>query len=403
MMETHTKDLTFLFFLKCQLFLYFQHTTSDYKVTKTILHYCCCCCYCYCLLSGSSDTVTACAFALTILSLIIQYAQKRMASSVLASMTKSSRQSTIEDTIESEQTMIQLLSSEDIVGHGSQDGQAPSTNNNTNSGKKATTKESTLPSKKSSEGSSKPRAKRRGAELKAEKRRKALEYMNRRRRQHKRGGDSCSDEDRDSDNSYTSSGSTSGSVSSIEQLGEDIDLSLIESLSDTSSNSGLDEPVIKPVIKKPLDHQLLTEPVPVQPSGTAKGRKNIKLAANFSMLPETSSSVQSTVGNPNTSSTVIPTQGTRSHSTPNSCQPDDNSSTGKPPLTNSSAHLINPEAVLLEQRLNTLTLSTRHQEIVHQACQIASKEDYLCCVKVFGDWLQSFPAVLASCGKVLHH
>ena len=44
---------------------------------------------------------------------------------------------------------------------------------------------------------------------------------------------------------------------------------------------------------------------------------------------------------------------------------------------------------------------TQQQDIVYKACLLASGEGYLSCIKVFADWLESYPAVLATYGKVI--
>ena len=334
------------------------------------------------LLAGSADTVTACAFALTILSLIIHYAHKRMASIVVSLTTNNNTRQPIEGIMKSEQTMIQLLLSETI-----QQTTPTAISDNCLGNEKSTTAKVMPPTKSTSMTTSLVKSKKRSTELRAEKRRKTLEFMNRRRRQRRKGGDSCSDDESDS----ISHSDSDSSVSSIEQLGEDIDLSLIESLSD-SSNSELDEPVIKPVMKSLNQSSVSAETVSVP----TKGRRNIVLAANFSMSSGTSTNPTSSTNptNPITAgASLIPNP---SPVPILDIKPGYDSSKSQSPATT-----INHEAVLLQQDLNALSVSTTRQEIIYKACQIASEEKYLCCVKVFADWLQSFPAVLASCGKVL--
>ena len=211
-------------------------------------------------------------------------------------------------------------------------------------------------------------------EAKAEKRRKALKVMNKRRRQRKRGGvqsSSDEEEEEEEDTDSSSSGEVVGYKETIlppEHLGEDIDLQMIESLSDSSDDSRDEENKYIVADKKPV-----VESSP-NPPGT-KSRRNIVLAANFS-LP-----------GPTTSPRFRPKEQSSSVQQLSNKEP-------------TWQHKATPTSLAIEEEIKKLSISTDHQELVHKALLIGSKEKYLCCIKVFSDWLQSYPAVLASYGKV---
>jgi len=61
-----------------------------------------------------------------------------------------------------------------------------------------------------------------------------------------------------------------------------------------------------------------------------------------------------------------------------------------------TAELHSKDDVLLQQVLD----ETRLQSAVHLVCSVAAEESYLMILKVFADWLQSYPVVIATCFQV---
>ncbi len=326
----------------------------------------------YQFFSGSPDTLAASAFALTILSLIIHYAQKRLTASVLA--VKAETEHNVEKIIESEVTMVQLLMQEESSNKTTPTKSLPG-------GTKKASPKYTPTSSETGKDLRRSHKKKASAERKAERRKNAFKLMNRRRRQRGRGGTSSSDED-DTGSDPQGSSSEDSTPALGGQLGEDVDLLMMESLSDSSSQSS-DEEVNKP---------LPTATKSLVPSPGTKGRRRIVLAANFSMPPETGSDSSNLDPIPN----PVPDP---TRQKPRSSKEPQNkvSKTRNTGLSVDSSHVSDPA---LEAELRSLSISTAYQERVHKACDISSKENYLCCVKVFADWLQSYPAVLAAYGKV---
>lgn len=317
----------------------------------------------FCML-GSGNTVIASAFALSILSLIINYTLKRIVGSTITCLKE---KISIDEVIESEKTMVQLLLDDKNDGNISQ-----TTLSTVSSRSKGTRSDSS--SQKSSTKSRKA-----AARMKAEKRKKALKVMNKRRRQHRKSVDGSS---------VTTSSSSEGEESSdtggegsfsdnMESLGEDIDLLMIESLSESSSEE--DDQV------GGVNQSMIPSPPP--PGGTTstrttKSRRNVVIAANFSKkvspLNNSTSSNSSLVPNPSNASSSSSLSNIQSSRSPTSMSEDTTD-------------------------LRTLQLSTNYHEMVSKACDVISKEKYLQCVKVFADWLVSYPSVLASCGQVCIH
>ena len=61
-----------------------------------------------------------------------------------------------------------------------------------------------------------------------------------------------------------------------------------------------------------------------------------------------------------------------------------------------TTELHSKDDVLLQQVLD----ETRLQSAVHLVCSVAAEESYLMILKVFADWLQSYPVVIATCCQV---
>ena len=333
--------------------------------------------------SGSPDTLAASAFALTILSLIIHYAQKRLTVSVLAVKGDTTEtELNIEKIIESEVSMVQLLMQDEGTNETTPAKPFPTGTTKKASPKYTPTSLETPTSSETGKALQRSHKKKASAERKAERRKKAFKLMNRRRRQRGRGGDSSSDEDDTGSDPQGSSSEDSTLPPLGGQLGEDVDLLMMESLSDSSSQSS-DEGVNKP---------LPTATKSSVPSSGTKGRRRIVLAANFSMPTETGSDSSSLDPIPN----PVPDPTRQNPRNSKELQNKD-SKTRNTILPVDSTHISDP---VLEVELRSLSISTAYQEKLHKACDISSKESYLCCVKVFADWLQSYPAVLAAYGKV---
>lgn len=322
---------------------------------------------------GSADTVVASAFALSVLSLIINYTLKRIVGSVVACL---KQELSIEDIIESEKSMVQLLLENERVGSVTLSLTTPPTCTSGSTSEKAEekTNDSSLQKKPFS------KSRKAVARIKAEKRKKALKVVNRRRRQRRKGGGATSSSDEDGSSDSVSGGeggvSLSDNDSTMEQLGEDIDLLMIDSLSE-SSNDERDD-----VNDGDRSSLVSKQSPPINRTSTGtKGRRNIVIAANFS------NQVSSGSSNPSTNPSLVPNPSQSSSSSLGDSQPKSH---------NTSAVSTTDD----DHTLRSLQLSTQYQEVVSKACEIVSKEKYMQCVKVFADWLVSYPSVLASCGHV---
>ena len=187
---------------------------------------------------------------------------------------------------------------------------------------------------------------------------------------------------RASDGSTLSRSSSGASLSVLsESLGED-DLEMLESLSESGSSSDEDNSATQATLVPPSHPQQNASPsfTPksehhARPVGS---KKRAALAANF-----THPSVKE--GNPQSTGNAM-------RGNP-SCP---KLSSDIPQLQGADTANLYSEDILLQHLLD----ETRFQSAVHLVCSIAAEESYLIILKVFADWLQSYPVVIATCGQV---
>lgn len=196
-----------------------------------------------------------------------------------------------------------------------------------------------------------------------------------RRRTRKVGGereklDEEEGEESDSDGDLDGSigGSSNGSLSVLsEDLGED-DLELLDSLSDSStSEPEEDDSDKKPeTVEAPSSGDTPTDPATGVAPGKKTGRRQIILAANFTMPPAIAP--HDSGGRVKGSAFPSPAQG----------QP-------------------SPKA---DRQLGELVKNTAIQTSVYTACSLVAEESGLMALRVFIYWLQSYPIIIATCTQV---
>jgi len=178
-----------------------------------------------------------------------------------------------------------------------------------------------------------------------------------------------------SDGSTLSRSSSGASLSVLsESLGED-DLEMLESLSESGSSSDEENSATQATPHPQQNASPSFTPKCEHHARPVGSKKRAVLAANF-----THPSVKE--GNP---------------------QPTGNSNPSHPKLSADIPQLqgadtanLYSEDILLQHLLD----ETRFQSAVHLVCSIAAEESYLIILKVFADWLQSYPVVIATCGQV---
>lgn len=335
-------------------------------------------------LKGSSDTIAASAFALSIFSLLLQFSHKKIVTILLVFLKESSKHQeslTYEEVLDSEIAMTELLRSATSTNLDASSNEKPLTQPPTQQleSPKLSPKIDTHAKKPSANtiktslpGSGKSKLTKQGKDRKATKKKKLID---RRRRKKVKGKGESSSEGSGSE-SDGSSHSSDASLSPLENLGEDIDLDMIDSLSESSSDSEED----KWKDHKPTDKQTKENPIQCSslPKSTlkstgSKSRRQIVLAANFSL------------SRPGVEKTSIDDEVSIKQEVDTS-----------PVVTTPSA--IEDTTQLLD--IMQLFSDTQQQDIVYKACLLASGEGYLSCIKVFADWLESYPAVLATYGKM---
>ncbi len=202
--------------------------------------------------------------------------------------------------------------------------------------------------------------------------------------------------------------SSNDSLSTLSDHTEGEDLDLLGSLSDSSCTSEEEEEEegsasqAKPPTSGSSTH-LLPTPVSSTESTTSprqKPRRNIVLAANFnstSMQPELATSdVRSKIGAPIQKRGI--SKGVRRYSQQSKRTHDRNSSDN---ATKTSSGAPIPAATSgVDASLLHLLEETEFQSTVYGACGLSAEDSYLMAIKVFADWLQSHPVIIATCGQV---
>ena len=183
---------------------------------------------------------------------------------------------------------------------------------------------------------------------------KAADRM--RRRQRVRRAADSEEEDEGSDENFGDAHDADSldSVSDFEDMGED-DIDLLKALSSSEESVGEEEAIDK-LSNKTAENDKATSldvnPNSSSPGGRPRRRKNITLAATFSSTSEGGGKVAGAPG----------------PSTKSSCKQEE---------------AAFRQAVLL-------------------LCEVVSEEVFLMANKVFGDWLQASPVVIATCAQVSH-
>ena len=224
------------------------------------------------------------------------------------------------------------------------------------------------------------------------KKQRLRQMMNSRRRKKSSHKDSSSSEEEETESSgsenehggdasggSTLSRSSSGASLSVlsESLGED-DLEMLESLSESGDSSDEENSAVQTTLvpqQNPSPSFTLKSENRARPVGS---NKRTVLAANFT-FPSINE------GNPQSTSNSMRVNPSRPSLSPHILQLQDEH-TGK----------LYCEDILLQQLFD----ETRFQSAVHLVCSIAAEESYLMILKVFADWLQSYPVVIATCGQV---
>ena len=224
----------------------------------------------------------------------------------------------------------------------------------------------------------------------------------RRRRRRRRTGLSSDSSDEEEEEESSSEGS-SGSPVPVEalQLGEDEEeeLNRMGSLSVSSGDSSDDAGEDTPHIRTSLPQQSPTSVPSSSPSSSAqggpsqsRGRRQILLAANFSKM--VSATVQSSSETLTSSTTVISeSSGLRSHDKSHDLPLESHVRSHDQPL---ESHDRSHDDLLLAQ----LYQETEHHAAVHLACAAITRCHLLGGIKIFTDWLQCYPTVIATYAKV---
>ncbi len=201
--------------------------------------------------------------------------------------------------------------------------------------------------------------------------------------------------------------SSNDSLSTLSDHTEGEDLDLLGSLSDSSCTSEEEEEEgsasqVKPSTSGSSAH-LLHTPVSSTESSTSprqKPRRNIVLAANFNSTPAqpelATSDVGSKIGAPIQKRGI--SKGVRRYSQQSKRTHDKNSSDSA--AKTSFGAPIPAAASGVDASLLYLLEETEFQSTVYGACGLSAEDNYLMAIKVFADWLQSHPVIIATCGQV---
>ncbi len=203
----------------------------------------------------------------------------------------------------------------------------------------------------------------------AVKKRHLRQAISRRRRPRRRGGACESSEEeedeKDSDSSSDSSSILSGDILS-DNLGED-DLEMLEKLSEYSSSEDEDNSSSS---EKTPPRPTLPSVVTIEspPSTQKKAKRQIILAANFSnVTPKVKPKIET--------EPVVETS----------------------PLVMASADV---DTTAVDDSLRYLMETTRQQSVVHSACGLIATVSYLMPLRLFMEWIQSYPIIIATSSQV---
>lgn len=234
---------------------------------------------------------------------------------------------------------------------------------------------------------------------KKQKKKQKLHKLLHHRRRRRPGKSGSSSEEETSENEVeegsVSRSSSEDSLSALSEcLGED-DLDMMESLSESSCSTSdeedenlskegtkQDKPTIvdrmvslQPTVKPPLSHRLQPgSPNTAHKQRSPGSRRKIVLAATFNPPASQEHLIPSHHLTQQAASSLRTLDKVRTGTTECDSQGD----------------------VLLQQLME----DTRYQSAVHYVCTLAAEDSYLMALKMFADWLMSYPVVVATCGQV---
>ena len=380
------------------------------------------------LLAGSTYTPAATTFALSLFSQLLDYSYKHLSlllHSVLSLASKSvNNVAKIEQTIEQGESMIDVLLRNKVDVSDFSTNSTALAQGSSRSKVKAPTAIDTLITKK---GKSPPQRKndahKHHKESKKIPKKRLPKVVNRRRRRRRDDSDSSSEEyESCSSDSDAKSATSDESLSLLtETLGED-DLEMLDSLSDSSSSceentaspvkgqttSPNQSPPKSSLTASSKDPLFTGSPSSKQHKG---GRRQIVLAASFNLAPSTQTEKKMETSQMNTSQTETKSgQKVVSAIEDLRISSDKTKETGKPPFfeaaqppasvaTGPLSH-VDTAAVSGALSLQELMEKTNYQSLLHTVCCLVAEESSLMSLRVFMEWLQSYPIVVAACSQV---
>ncbi len=254
---------------------------------------------------------------------------------------------------------------------------------------------------------------------KKQRKKKPPRIVDRRRRRRGGGGheDLSSEESTDNSGSESDGGgrgvlsrsSSDDSFSTLSGSDEEDNVDLLDTLSDSSYTSEEEEEKNtareNPPTKVPSNIPTLSPSAPAvtssesTPSPRQRPRRNVVIAAKFNTTSlQTSPNAQA---KPEVSFQQARTRkGVRKYSELSKSARASNtrdvaakSGATVPAATNTTSGF--------DASLQKLLDETEFQSAVHSACSLSAEDSYLMAIKVFADWLQSYPVIIATCGQVL--
>lgn len=382
------------------------------------------------LRAGSTYTPTATTFALSLFSQLLDYSYKHLSlllHSVLSLASKSVHN--VEKSDDTEQAIGQGESMIDVLLRNKVDVSALITGSTamveeSSKSKVRTSTAVEMSSKK--QGKTPPQRKndtyKHRKESKKLPKKRLPNVVNRRRRKRRDDSDSSSEESCGSDSDTRSATSDESLAMLTEILGED-ELEMLDSLSDSSSScdestastvkgqtvkqSSPNQSPPKSALSAPSrDHSFTGSPSAKQHKG---GRRQIVLAASFNLAPSPQSEKKIETSQVDVSQTKTKSGDQKVVSTVEDMRisSDRTKETGKP-LFFGVAQLNGSMATGPLSHIDTATESslaelmekTHYQSLLHTVCCLVAEESSLMSLRVFMEWLQSYPIVVAACSQV---
>ena len=194
-----------------------------------------------------------------------------------------------------------------------------------------------------------------------------------------------------SDGSTLSRSSSEGHLSVFsESLGED-DLEMLESLSESGSSSEEENSATLTTLGSPSLPQRNTSPsfTPKRNSDGTKPPSHLPQLSKHQMGPPKKDRLAAKSSLPSFKERIPQSSGNSTSKLLAHIPQQQKANTAK---------LHSEDDVLLQQVLD----ETKLQSTVHLVCSVAAEESYLMILKMFTDWLQSYPVVIATCCQVSH-